>query len=71
VIEYDAPRLKWQFERAGFNHTNVELCQFQHQPNHLVFRVMSWIGAPLFLVPRFRDNLVAVSHAPSSEAASR
>ncbi len=66
VIEYDAPRLQWQLERAGFENPQIELCQFSHRPHDLTHRVLSWIGAPLFKVPRFRDNLVAVAHAPAA-----
>jgi 2-polyprenyl-3-methyl-5-hydroxy-6-metoxy-1,4-benzoquinol methylase len=60
VIEYDQKRLEWAMQGAGFRDVSVELRQFPHQPNDLVFRIMSWIGSPLFLVPRFRDTMIAV-----------
>jgi SAM-dependent methyltransferase len=64
VIEYSRDHLKWQLERAGFQRCVVEYRQMHHSPMDPVYRVMSWIGYPLFLVPRFRDNLVAVAVAP-------
>ena len=63
MIEYDVPRLHWQFEQAGFKDVSIELRQFPHNPNSLVFRVMYWLGQPLYLIPRFRDNLLAVARA--------
>jgi len=65
VIEYSIDHLQWQFEKAGFKNCNIEYCQMHHSPNDLFFRVMYWIGSPLFLIPRFRDNLVAIAQAPS------
>jgi hypothetical protein len=42
----------------------VGLRQFGHNPKKIVPRLLSWAGAPLFLVPRFRDNLLATATAP-------
>jgi len=64
VLEYSHDHLKWQFERAGFHDVRVEFQQFHHHPHRLAARLMSWMFYPLFLVPRFRDNLVAVGRAP-------
>jgi 2-polyprenyl-3-methyl-5-hydroxy-6-metoxy-1,4-benzoquinol methylase len=64
VIEYSRDHLKWQLERAGFTVESLEIRYFPHQPNSIAFRILSWIGKPLFLVPRFRDQLVAVARAP-------
>jgi Methyltransferase domain len=64
VMEYSRDHLKWQFEKAGFKKVRVEYCQMHHSPTNALFRVASWIGYPLFLVPRFRDNLLAVAYAP-------
>ena len=47
----------------------LRLRQFPHHPNALHFRVLSWLGAPLYLVPRFREALVAVARAPAGPAA--
>jgi SAM-dependent methyltransferase len=66
VIEYDAPRLRWQLDRAGFSVVRIELCYFEHQPHQPVFRVLSWLGKPLFLVPRFRDCIVAIARSPAA-----
>lgn len=64
VIEYSRDHLQWQFEKAGFNRVNIEHCQMHHLPTRPIFRVLSCLGYPLFLVPRFRDNLLAVAYAP-------
>lgn len=64
VIEYSGDHLQWQFNKAGFKDCQVEYCQMHHSPYNPVARIMSWIGYPLFLVPRFRDNLLVVAHAP-------
>ena len=66
VIEYDEERLRWQFERAGFPEVDIEMCYFPHTPNEPVFRALSLLGRPLFLVPRFRDCMVVFARAPSS-----
>jgi SAM-dependent methyltransferase len=68
VIEYCGDHLKWQFERAGFEDIHVSFRQFHHSPNKLHFRLMSWLGYPLFLVPQFRDELVVVARAPAAKA---
>jgi 2-polyprenyl-3-methyl-5-hydroxy-6-metoxy-1,4-benzoquinol methylase len=63
LIEYDVSRLRWQFDEAGFRDVSIELRQFQHSPTLPVFRLMYWLGQPLFLIPRFRDNMLAVARA--------
>ena len=68
VIEYDEPRLRWQLDRAGFSDVRLEMCYFQHQPNQPLFRALSWLGKPLFLVPRFRDCIVAFARTPADGA---
>ncbi len=64
VIEYSLDHLRWQFERAGFRDCQLEYCQMHHLPNNVLFRLMYLAGSPLFLVPRFRDNLVAIAQCP-------
>lgn len=63
VLEYSRAHLQWQLERAGFNVCKLEYCQMHHLPNNFAFRLMYLVGSPLFLVPRFRDNLVAIAQA--------
>lgn len=63
VIEYSKDHLTWQFERAGFENIRVALRQFHHSPHDMRFRILSWFGYPLYLYPRFRDNLLAVAEA--------
>jgi 2-polyprenyl-3-methyl-5-hydroxy-6-metoxy-1,4-benzoquinol methylase len=67
VIEYDRDHLRWQLERAGFQDISIDLRYFPHNPHQLPFRILSWIGRPLFLVHRFRDQLVAVAKAPPAK----
>jgi SAM-dependent methyltransferase len=64
VIEYSRDDLQWQLEKAGFRDCTVEYHQMHHLPVKPVHRVLSCMGYPLFLVPHFRDNLVAVAVAP-------
>ena len=64
ILEYTKPHLEWQLQRAGFRDVEVTLQQFHHQPHRLAARVLSWAFYPLFIVPRFRDNLVAIARAP-------
>ena len=60
LIEYDVPRLRYQFNEAAIQRYFDRLREFHHSPNSPVFRVMYWLGQPLFLIPRFRDCLVAI-----------
>ncbi len=68
VLEYSQDHLKWQIERAGFERVRVEICQLPHKVKALPFRVLSWFGTPLLLLPRFRDYLVATAWAPQNSA---
>jgi hypothetical protein len=70
VIEYSKDHLEWQLNRAGFSQIQVALEQFHHHPNRILPRILSWMFYPLFVVPRFRDNLLATARAPieSSQA---
>jgi 2-polyprenyl-3-methyl-5-hydroxy-6-metoxy-1,4-benzoquinol methylase len=63
VIEYDVARLHRQFDEAGFKDIAVDRRRFPHNPTSPVFRMMYWLGQPLFLMPRFRDYLLAVARA--------
>ncbi len=63
-LEYSREHLDWHFRRAGFEDVSVEIRQFHHAPHSVPLRVLSWLGYPLFLYPRLRDNLVAVGRAP-------
>lgn len=64
VLEYSRSHLYWQFERAGFKDCTIEYHQMHHLPNNLIFRLMYVFGSPLFLIPRFCDNLVAIAQSP-------
>jgi len=60
VLEYSEEHLIWQLQTAGFRNPSVTFVQMHHSPNSPVFRAMYYLGSPLFLVPRLRDNLVAI-----------
>lgn len=64
VLEYSADHLRFQIEQAGFTDTRVEFRHFGHSPQKLGPRVLAWLGAPLYAVPRLRDNLLATASAP-------
>lgn len=64
VIEYSSDHLRWQLETAGFRDIEIAFRQFHHQPNPLFFRFLSLVGYPLFVVPRFRDQLMVVAMSP-------
>lgn len=61
VLEYTEPHLRWQLTTAGFKHPTIEFVQMHHWPNNLLFRLMYALGSPLFLIPLYRDNLVAIA----------
>lgn len=61
IIEYSAEHLAWQFEQAGFADVSINFRQFAHAPNKLQDRVLEKLGTPLLLIPRYRDNLLAVA----------
>jgi 2-polyprenyl-3-methyl-5-hydroxy-6-metoxy-1,4-benzoquinol methylase len=63
IIEYSAEHLAWQFEQAGFTDVSIHFKQFAHSPNKPVDRVLEALGTPLLLIPRYRDNLLAVAQA--------
>jgi SAM-dependent methyltransferase len=65
VLEYSRDHLDWQMKRAGFTHCSVEYCQMHHSPTSPLHRPLAWLGYPLHLVPRWRDNLVATAYAPA------
>lgn len=65
VVEYSADHLAWQLTRAGFDNIEIKFHQVQHAPNKPFHRALYWLGQPLFLVPRLRDNLFAVAFKPA------
>jgi 2-polyprenyl-3-methyl-5-hydroxy-6-metoxy-1,4-benzoquinol methylase len=69
VLEYSHDHLEWQFRKAGFRDVDVQIRHFHHNPKSIPFRVLSWLGSPLFLIPRFRNYLVAVARAPVTSVA--
>jgi SAM-dependent methyltransferase len=61
VLEYSQDHLRFQLEQAGFKDCRVQLRQFWQRPESVARQVLGWAGAPLRLIPRFRDNLVATA----------
>jgi len=70
MLEYCREHLLWQFQQAGFEDIQMSFREFHHNPTQLHFRLMSWIGYPLFLIPRFRNQLVVVAKAPAEPASA-
>jgi SAM-dependent methyltransferase len=69
VLEYSRDHLDWQFRKAGFTQCRVELSQMHHLPTNPLLRPLAILGYPLHLVPRWRDTLLAIAHAPTDSAA--
>jgi SAM-dependent methyltransferase len=69
VLEYSRDHLDWQMKKAGFTQCRVEYSQMHHSPTNLLHRPLAWLGYPLHLVPRWRDNLVATAYAPADGTA--
>jgi 2-polyprenyl-3-methyl-5-hydroxy-6-metoxy-1,4-benzoquinol methylase len=65
VLEYSRDHLEWQFKKAGFAEFRVEYSQMHHSPTNALYRPLAWLGYPLHIVPRWRDNLVATAYAPT------
>lgn len=65
VLEYSRDHLDWQFKKVGFEQYRVEYSQMHHSPTNPVYRPLAWLGYPLHMVPRWRDNLVATARAPA------
>lgn len=63
VIEYSRDHLQWQFEKAGFKKCHIENIQMHHLPTNPMLRPLAWLGYPLHIVPRWRDNLLAIACA--------
>jgi SAM-dependent methyltransferase len=64
VLEYSRGHLEWQFKKAGFAQCQVEFTQLHFLPTNPLLRPLAWLGYPLHIVPRWRDNLVATAYAP-------
>jgi SAM-dependent methyltransferase len=63
ILEYSVEHLTWQFKQAGFTDVSIKFKQFAHSPNNPLDRVFEALGTPLLLIPRYRDNLLAVARA--------
>jgi SAM-dependent methyltransferase len=66
VLEYSRDHLYWQLNKAGFVNCCVEYSQLRHSPSNPLLRPLAWIGYPLHIVPRWRDNLLATAYAPGT-----
>lgn len=71
VIEYSRDHLQWQFERAGFIRCRVEHSQMHHSPTNPLHRPLAWLGYPLHILPRWRDNLLATAYAPGDAVSDK
>lgn len=64
VLEYSRDHLEWQFKKVGFMQCRIEYSQMHHLPTNPIFRPFALLGYPLHIIPRWRDNLVAIAYAP-------
>jgi SAM-dependent methyltransferase len=64
VLEYSRDHLDWHFKKVGFTEYRVEYSQMYHSATNPFFRPLGWLGYPLHIIPRWRDNLVATAFAP-------
>lgn len=60
MLEFTSDHLQWQFNHAGLADVKVEHVQMFHSPKNPVMKVMYWLGSPLFLIPLYRDYLLAI-----------
>lgn len=60
-LEYSVKHLKWQLQAAGLRVDYVNLEQLANHGHSAKARVQRTLARPLFLNPRWRDNLVAVA----------
>ena len=58
-LEYSADHLRWQLETAGLRVDYVNLEQLSNRGHSLKARLGRMAARPLFVNPRWRDNLVA------------
>lgn len=66
VLEYSREHLEWQLTEAGFRQVRVRYVQVGHTPYNRGFRVLQWLGSPLFRIARLRDNLFAIAVNPAT-----
>ena len=60
-LDFSAQHLRWQLERAGFDHVIIERREFGHRASSLPARLANVALRPLTLIPHFRYNLVATA----------
>jgi SAM-dependent methyltransferase len=66
-LDFSAPHLRWQLERAGFAHVMIERREFSHRASSLPARLANLALRPLTLIPYLRYNLVATAIRPQEE----
>ncbi len=64
IVEYSSEHLKWQLNEAGFDRIEIRLKQFDHVPNKFIFKILYFIGKFIFIIPRLRQNLIAIARNP-------
>ena len=60
-FEYSKDHIEWQLKTAGFEHYKIFLKQLTNKRSSKFHSVLGMIGQLFLLVPRFRDNLIAIA----------
>lgn len=69
-FEYSQDNLAWQIREAGMEVVSIERHQLVNAGAHWWTKLGRALCAPLLVIPRFRDGLVAVARKPSGWAKS-
>jgi SAM-dependent methyltransferase len=64
IVDFSAPHLGWQLDRAGFVDVDIRYQDFPHRATSTTGRAANLALRPLTVVPRLRYNLVATAVAP-------
>ena len=59
--EYSKNQVEWQLKTAGFEKFKILLKHLTYKRSSLLFNIISFLGMPFFIIPRFRDNLVVIA----------
>jgi hypothetical protein len=61
MLEYSKDHIEWQLSEAGYKEFKVEYKELHNSRTKLSHRLVSWIGSPIYLIPRFRTNLLILA----------
>lgn len=64
LVEYSSEHVQWQIERAGLVCQSIRFEQLTYGAMGVRARIGRLVTAPLLLLPRWRDSIVAVAQKP-------